>query len=70
MLLSFSHGNHFFERVILEIQSILQQNVYKLMWHPMWKVSHQQLKHNSALTFNCNIFYKKKTFNINKIIKN
>jgi hypothetical protein len=46
--------------IMLETQPILQPDAYKLTWHPMWKLPHQQLKHNSALTFNTNIFLKKK----------
>ena len=40
--------------VMLETLPILLQDLYKLMWHPRWRVSHQQLKHhvnNLALTF-------------------
>ncbi len=44
---------------MLETQLILQSNAYKLICHPMWNVLHQQLKHNSALKFNTNIFLKK-----------
>ena len=40
---------------MLETQPILQLDAFKLIWYPIWKVSHQQLKHNSALTFNTNI---------------
>lgn len=41
--------------VMLEILSILLQDLYKLMCHPRWRIPHQQLKHSiniSTLTFN------------------
>jgi hypothetical protein len=29
---------------MLKTQLILQSNLYKLMWHPKWRVLHQPLK--------------------------
>jgi hypothetical protein len=46
---------------MLETKLILQLNIYNLTWHPMWRVPHQQLKHqitNSTLTFNINKSFK------------
>ena len=46
---------------MLGIQPILQLNFYKLIWHPPWKIPHQQLKyHNdmSALKLNPNKIIK------------
>ena len=46
---------------MLETQLILQPNTYKLTCDAMWRVSHQQLKHqitNSTLTFNINKSFK------------
>ena len=54
----------FFSRVMLETQLILQTqfilqpNIYKLTWHPKWRVPHQRLKYTSALTFNTNEIIK------------
>ena len=54
--------------VMLETQPILQPNAYKLTWHPMLNVPHQQLKHNSALTFNTNKIIKNcKSLNLKSI---
>ena len=33
-------------RVMLKTQSILLQNLYKLTWHPRWRLPRQQLKHH------------------------
>ena len=43
---------------MLKTQLILQLNLYKLTWHPKWRVPYQKLKYTSALTFNINEIIK------------
>ena len=69
-LLKQIHSNYFIKyiisslRVMLETLPILPQNHYKLTWHLMWRIPHQQLKHlinNSALKLKTNKIIKIKT---------